>query len=146
MATKEHTPIINVSKNQEFNGNNDIPSISKELKELIINNGGTVTKDDDSVAELLSILKGMSLGGGGSSSVLVVNTTSSDDIITMDKTWQEIYEAMPLVIAYADMGDTREAQLIIRVYIDGGAYRVVAGDTLYYASSADDYPITTQEK
>lgn len=86
-------------------------------------------------------------GSSGSGEVLVVNAvySESDDSFALDKTWQEIYDAFPLVIEYHnDMGI--EGKYIIRgIEINHGDY-IVGGYGTYGTDSADGYPTSNSIK
>lgn len=96
-------------------------------------------------------------GGGGSSGggVLVVNATASDDALTLDKTWQEIYDADAVSIVWVEEDDVKTRMTCPRVAaqppIGGGStvYGVYAssGVDLYnfVTNSASGYPSYTFE-
>lgn len=82
--------------------------------------------------------------GGSGGGVLVVH----DEDGTLDKTWQEIHDAivggMPCFVMEDEDGIT--IQLVTAVFIDSGSYYAAIGEentgsyNEYTASSADDYP------
>lgn len=73
--------------------------------------------------------------------VMVINDTDG----TLDKTWQEIYDAMAqgkLCVVRADLrkpGEGISANLASQVYINEGKYAVGDGNNMYFASSATGY-------
>lgn len=84
-------------------------------------------------------------GGGGGGGALVVHDVDG----TLDKTWQEIHDAMPLVwVADGEGGYI----LVGSTYEDEGDYCVNAIEPqpdgnitkTYIATSADDYPVVEQ--
>lgn len=83
-------------------------------------------------------------GGGGAEPLIVHGShDESTDVTTLDKTWQEIYDAMPNVLLLID---SLSKYLIVSVFYSfpSGQYTVIADDT-YKATSADGYPATTGE-
>ena len=70
--------------------------------------------------------------GGG---VLVVTDTDG----TLDKTWQEIHDAMLSGGAVIQIGET-EADTVLRAYVGKGTYFVSADGGIYSASSVSGYP------
>ena len=95
--------------------------------------------------------------GGSSSGVLVVNVIpegEGEGKVTMDKTWQEIYDA-PFSVARVQTGQTGATlcqiydigqqdseyyvSIIVPIAADGG---VNFNSTKFHAESANDYPTT----
>ena len=78
-------------------------------------------------------------GGGGGSGVLVVNATG-DETLTLDKTWQEIHDAMPLVVlSYAAQG---LVGFVTMVGYRDGVYLAQFGNVFNFgAANPNDYPI-----
>jgi len=79
-----------------------------------------------------------SANSGGGTEPLIVRLNGD----TLDKTWQEIYDAFPNVVLD---GSNAEAGLYQQTLINnvngyGNEYRVVAGISNYKATSADGYP------
>ena len=75
----------------------------------------------------------------GSGDILIV-TTSGTDIITMDKTWQEIYDAFPnVIVAYSNEFYANKS-LILRVVQHEEDYEVTLSDVTFIASSPDACP------
>lgn len=103
------------------------------------------------IGEVIALIKAFGGSGGGSSGggVLVVNMDTATG--TLDKTWQEIHDALaqgiPCVILYAEDGYV-EQDLIVSVMASAGYYSVIAltahGTTPFAgkltAASADGYP------
>ena len=91
------------------------------------------------------------VNGEGGSSTLVVNSTydESTNTSTLDKTWQEIYDAMPNVVVESE--DLRQPVLYV-IKMSNAEYDIVLGDfdvaqlqltavfTRYTATSASGYP------
>lgn len=87
-------------------------------------------------------LNRMEQGIEDSRGILVVNSVydSENDSYTLDKTWQEIYDAFPFVIEYHN-DETESKNNITSVSIDGGNYIVEAGVS-FSTNSASGYPTT----
>lgn len=98
--------------------------------------------------------------GGGSSGggVLVVNIIDGDENSTLDKTWQEIYDAlaaMPVVVVYSNSIDGYTDQFYVYHAHKGmGAaaekgylkiYSFEDGVTTAVAATANDYPVIVWE-
>ena len=88
-------------------------------------------------------------GGGGTSGdgVLVVHNVYDDQTFThwLDKTWQEIYDALlsgTIVVIVYDMGSNyAKIALPVEAYLDTGVYYVSDHvDANYATDSADGYP------
>lgn len=77
-------------------------------------------------------------GGGSGGSVLVVHDASG----TLDKTWQEIHDAMLSGGAVINTdGHETDVSTVLRVYAGKGTYFVIsADDSIFSASSASGYP------
>jgi len=89
--------------------------------------------------------------GGSGGGILVVTATVEDSTATLDKTWQEIYDA-PYAVMVMEMGENEKVYYDIGdIYEDGGDYgvRVVTPGTPHDESlflvtdSADGYPSLT---
>lgn len=79
---------------------------------------------------------------------LVVNGTTEDTVTTLDKTWQEIYDAFSsginVVILWLGQGEEANANIVVAVYTSGDDYCLKeSSDHVFTASSADDYPAYT---
>lgn len=101
---------------------NELPAVTDvdEGKVLTVNNSGVWVAANPS-------------SGGG---VLVVTDTDG----TLDKTWQEIHDAM-LSGGAVIQHDETEADAVLRVYVGKGTYDVSSADGVSYsASSASGYP------
>lgn len=74
----------------------------------------------------------------------LVVTTSGTGVITMDKTWQEIYDAFPNVILNYSNEYTSGKRLILNVYqdVESGNYMVAESDNgvAFSTNSATGYP------
>jgi len=81
-------------------------------------------------------------GGGG----LVVHMVGDNPVsLTLDKTWQEIYDALTAgsyVLALQQYESGVDQVPINNAEIDGADYCVSVGNQLYKANSADGYPTT----
>ena len=109
--------------------------------------------------EVIALIKAFGGGGGGSSGggVLVVNVIPEGEesaTMTMDKTWQEIYDA-PFSVARVQTGQTGatlcQIYSIIQqdsVYYVSILWATVEGGSVnftsrtFHAESANDYPTT----
>ena len=92
--------------------------------------------------------KAIAEGGGGGASGLIVGTTLSSNILTCDKTWQEIYDAMAagipaFVIMPDDVGgaslNAGGVEAISEAFHDG-SYFVTSKNCGFEVASADGYP------
>lgn len=74
----------------------------------------------------------------------LVVTTSGTNVITMDKTWQEIYDAFPNVILNYSNEHSSGKRLILNVYqdVESGNYMVAErdDDVPFRTNSATGYP------
>lgn len=75
----------------------------------------------------------------GNGNILVV-TTSGTNRITMDKTWQEIYDAFPNVIVANSNQYYVGKGLIGVVSYNGTSYGVIYGGNTYTTDSPSGYP------
>lgn len=108
--------------------------------------------------ELLETIAESGGGGGGGSTdggVLIVHATMEDDVATLDKTWQEIYDAAGsgVVTITLDDGDDSIAVLLFTSASKmsngehAGEYSVFAVDATdgnliaFYADAKGDYPV-----
>ena len=90
------------------------------------------------------VLDNFTPGGGGGNSVLEVGMTASGNTITLDKTWQEIYDAMPSVVISGELFGNLTKSVPTGAEVSDGIYRIlVGGDFPPFGSySADGYPYT----
>ena len=84
-------------------------------------------------------------GGGGSSSALIVN--EDNDTYTLDKTWQEIYDAVMsnrvcFIGSSSDAENWGDLYLLVNIQWSEGSYSVSNGNATYYADSPNDYPVS----
>lgn len=92
--------------------------------------------------DLITLAAAKKLSGGGSGGgVLVVTDTNG----TLDKTWQEIHDAMLSGGAVVSYSETDTGSIDATVYDPkGGVYTIVAragvAYKVYSAASADGYP------
>ena len=75
--------------------------------------------------------------GIANAGVLVVRLSISTN--TLNKTWQEIYDA-PFCIISTVTTTHKEIATVIAVGREGSAYVVLAGNKTFVADSADGYP------
>lgn len=101
-------------------------------------NGDVITS-----AKLNNMEQGIANAGGGGGGALFVNDVEG----TLDKTWQEIFDAMSetIVAILKNDGDTEKYSfMVVDAYADEGEYGVIAktaaSDATYIATSADGYP------
>ena len=92
-------------------------------------------------------LNRMEQGIEDSRGVLVVNSVydSNTETYTLDKTWQEIYDAFPFVIEYYNVHETNGKMNIFSVRIEDNVY-VVGGFEDYRTSSANGYPTNQRQE
>ena len=103
------------------------------------------------IEEFIKTLKGSGSGSGGAAEPMMIHESISGSTATMDKTWQEIYDAFTagrVVINYpgSDTENYPIAGSVVAVtgYPGSGSYSVTFYRTgslaEYHANSADDYP------
>ena len=103
----------------------------------------SVTADDD--GDVLTVVSGAwakttPSGGGGS---FVITATTEDDVTTLDKTWQEIYDALAdgKYCVIVESAENYATQTFVPTALDGGgSYMIFASEDIYSASSASGYP------
>jgi len=96
-------------------------------------------------------LNNMEDGIADAGGVMVISNTydKQADLITLDKTWQEIYDAMARgklcvrTVNTGNIGDGICNHIVSNIYfIDSeGKYKVDIGESTYSATSADGYPV-----
>ena len=104
------------------------------------NNGDIITAD-----KLNHIEDGIANAGG----LFVVHANEIDGNLTMDKTWQEIYDALAsdaLVICSTTTEQDVYIKIFNRACINNDIYYIADGadyeaTTTFYAYSANDYPV-----
>lgn len=83
--------------------------------------------------------------GGGGGGVLVVNTPLIDGVATMDKTWQEIYDAVYAVVRTRNIGEGYDVWAYDQVSAVGESeskyFVETVGGYRFVADSTDDYPV-----
>ena len=79
----------------------------------------------------------------GGSGTLVVNIQSENNILTLDKTWQQIYDAYPYVVAREENGSEFVINSIGEINYYNGAYRVSINVNTYTTNVPDGYPDTS---
>ena len=126
-----------------------------KIKALVPFSNGTLSMEQYQVAEVTDTLGNqliaagvaIEIGGGGTGGgVLVVTVTEDGQTLTstLNKTWQEIHDAMLVgSVVVQNANDETEVCGILRVIYDArnGGYAVRDGyGNNYLASSASDYP------
>lgn len=101
-------------------------------------------------AKLNNLEEGVAAGGGGGSSSILFVT---NDDGTLDKTWQEIYDAMTssvLCVVIQSVVDEVEgfasitSNIIQNIVLQEGVYSLYLDDGLpFIASTANDYPVVS---
>lgn len=75
---------------------------------------------------------------------LVVHATTEDDVATLDKTWQEIFDAFSaganVVVLLGEEGGEEDVESVAAVYVHLDKYVVQASLVNYLAASTSDYP------
>ena len=109
----------------------------------------SVTADDN--GDVLTVVSGAwakaTPSGGGGGGAFVITATEEDDVTTLDKTWQEIFDAVSDgQIAVIDfIGEATAFRAFVTAVEEDGSYYVTAlgGDhnLIYTAETADGYPI-----
>lgn len=97
-------------------------------------NGDVIT-----TAKLNKIENGIVEASNSGGGVLVVNIVNNEKGPTLDKTWQQIHDAVLSEGVVLQQGDNLFG--IRAVTTNGAAYSVLAGDT-YTTNSASGYPAT----
>lgn len=81
-------------------------------------------------------------GGGGG--FLVVNMTMTDTALTLDKTWQEIWDAVPSVLFMDASEEDKTVYMLYEQYIDQGVYLLDIGagtrTISFQTASSSGYP------
>lgn len=121
-----------------------INSIADMITDGEITIGGTIEPATASTLGGVKIGEGISVTSDGTisagASVLIVNDVSD----TLDKTWQEIYDAVnggSIILIKSDFGDNGYATMIATgADLNQGTYEVWTTSDNYTASSADGYP------
>jgi hypothetical protein len=110
-----------------------------------------VWRNEEEIKAIAEMFANMQGGGGTGGGVLVVHATISDAGITLDKTWQEIYDA-DYAVAHMPFNGRSYGQLI-NIDNDGEEYTVSFAiisttpttDVLtLVASSANGYPANSE--
>ena len=117
-----------------------------KIKALVPFSTGTISMEQYEVKEVTEtigeqlVAAGVAVEiGGGSGGVLVVHDVEG----TLDKTWQEIHDAFPMVRAESNEGTYFSVASVLR---EDESYNVHSWDgeakTRYVSDSADGYPTT----
>ena len=125
---------------QEGKGSEPMPPLTRTytVSYFASFENGSISYECETADDYPSYVDGSFLPSRG---VLVVH---GDDHDTLDKTWQEIHDAIisnGAVINYGD-AESSVSTSVISVSVESGVYYVVAGDgTSFSASSASGYPV-----
>ena len=99
--------------------------------------------------EVIALFKALSGGGGSGGGVLAVTGTLSGLTTTLDKTWQEIHDAMLAGGAVLNLTQPDRVEVVSLVEYDNkeDVYVVVGFDDgiAYATSTASGYPSKTTE-
>lgn len=110
--------------------------------------GGTEVAANPTLAGTEADLTGLQVGDtkykvpeGGGGVVLVVNETL-DATVTLDKTWQEIFDAASTGVVFIVAVEEMEVQtkLVASVYVNEGTYYLEDDSSRYATNSASGYP------
>ncbi len=111
------------------------------LEELKAKAGGKADKANN-IQEAVSM---MEFGGGSSGcGVFVVKTVQDENTMTLDKTWQEIHDAMLSKICVVVVTDNNTVhQVLITAVGVGPDYFVMLGESTCRTSTANGYPVVS---
>lgn len=93
-----------------------------------------------SIGQVIALIKAFGGSGGGSSGggVLVVHDVEG----TLDKTWQEIWDAAGTGPVYVLISDSTERDWDLITAVIANAHRLSTASGVFYAAeSANDYPV-----
>lgn len=76
-------------------------------------------------------------GGGG---LLIVNMTMTGDAMTLDKTWQEIYDAVPAVMVVDPTENDKSVYMVYEVFVDDGYHVDIGHGSVSFPSFFTDSP------
>ena len=100
----------------------------------------TWTTGDTITAEKLNHME----NGIENNGPLVVNATTSNEVVTLDKTWQEIYDAFPNVCVIARLSSTEYFKVpLATIGCEGNVYGIQIGGMFsqpFSSNSPNDYP------
>lgn len=88
---------------------------------------------------------GSSSGGGSGGGVMIAHGSvdESAGTVTLDKTWQEIADAVLCFIIGGDVETMLSVDFITEIGRDGGRYSIGTTQYTFYAESPNDYPVYT---
>lgn len=98
------------------------------------------TGDVVTSAKLNKLENAVANGGG----ILVVHDNISDNGRTLDKTWQELFDAMSsgiLCVIFGNYELTAMSSMITNLYKDQEEYSVDCGESTYRVDSPNGYPV-----
>lgn len=103
-----------------------------------------ITDPQDGQTLKYDAASGKWVNGEGGSGKLVVNATSEVNTTTLDKTWQEIYDAFPNAVVHSSVIEDDYVTGINQLSIKPNGYLVNMADGTYYSSATpNDYPSYT---
>lgn len=109
------------------------------------------TKQTWQTGEVITAEKLNHMENGIGSCVMTVNATTENDVTTLDKTWQEIHDAIAagkLVIIPIIGATNAEMEIITSAVSDTGFKIFIFGNTesaKYLADTADGYPSYSED-
>lgn len=135
-------------------------STVNSLKDLYVKMGGSLTDTYEGIAngvpvadynvipDMIEAVTQKAGSGGGGGSVLIVEGTWDNSILTLNKTWKEIHDAVLAgsVVLYKEEPHggyiiTSGVYGCTQVYDEGGSYMVNFGNSLSFVTSSETgYP------
>lgn len=107
------------------------------LKALLTALGGTSANSDTNDETIAKIADAVSNGGGSGAGVLIVERDEDD---TLNKTYQEIFDALPMAYL-AEIDETGKSfHWIAGAFVDEDVYTIDIDGQYYGTDSADGYP------
>lgn len=85
-------------------------------------------------------------GIANAGSIFVLHETTEENVYTLDRTWQEIHDAMEndaMVVIFSQTSDGMLLDIVWDAIIDNGLYTVDAQAKTYTASSSTEYPLSS---
>lgn len=137
------------------NGYGSGDTIQNALKRLFCSIGGNAdnVRNKDDINAILDEMTALNIGekissGSSGGGVLVVHRSmiGTPSQLTLDKTWQEIFDAASTgVVLILNVEETLvEMKLVTMVYVDSGVYYCEDSSELVYSTdSADGYPVAS---
>ena len=126
-------------------------SMTESLRKLLRKMGGSPSNGDNSDELVSKIADAYSGGAGGMLVVHAVPDTETANIITLDKTWKEIHDAMLSSGAIISFPDTDNGQVV--TLITNAGYNTIRRtfvvgniDGAYETNRPDGYPYKNGNK